>query len=239
MTTPIEVIIPWRGGCRHREGALLRVLRWWKENHPDWVVRVGGHPETLGPWCKGLAVRDAGEVDDNTIIIVSDADVICEEVHHAVDAVGSLEENWSWAMPHLTVARLGEQATANYIHGGLYSLSDMGVQGRNSNVLKTYKGYPGGGIVVLRGRVLNQVPMDPRFHGYGQEDHSWSLALHQLAGAPWRGRGTLWHLWHPPQSRMRPGVGSSDGLRLWHRYRSATTPEAMSALVSEARMAFG
>lgn len=238
MTTPVEVIIPWRGGCHYREGALLRVLRWWKENHPDWGVRVGEYPEELGPWCKGLAVRAVGEVDDDTVVIVSDADVICEEVGQAVASVANLGESWSWAMPHLTVARLNELATAKYIHGGLYSLADMEVQGRGANVMRVYKGYPGGGLVVLRGEALNRVPIDPRFRGYGQEDHSWSLGLHQLAGAPWRGRGTLWHLWHPPQLRMRPGVGSNAGLLLWNRYRGATTPEAMRALVSEARMVF-
>lgn len=230
MTT---VIIPWRAGDAHREAALNRVTDWWRETHPDWDVRIGDYPSTMGGWCKSLAVISAGPIEDDEIVVMSDADVICEQVDMAIKVITSGRH--LWAMPHRTVYRLTEHATASVIDKSWWPTSVPTQRQLQPFILRSYAGYPGGGLVVLTGKVLNRIPMDPRFIGWGQEDHSWSLALSALAGAPWRGRGSLWHLWHPPSQRAYPGIGSPDGLSLWHRYRSAANSQAMGDLVSEAR----
>lgn len=231
----IRVIIPWRGGCQRREASLNRVLLWWRQNHPKWDIRVGEFPPEAGAWCKSLAVAAAGPVADSDIVIVSDADVICERVDLAVGALRGQLPQHLWAMPHRTVHRLAENATLSVVDQSWWPSPGMTPRELRPFVARSYTAYPGGGLVVLLGKVLNRVPLDPRFRGWGQEDHSWALALSMLAGAPWRGQGALWHLWHPPAPRMKPGIGSQDGLQLWHRYRSAANPEAMSELVSEAR----
>lgn len=230
MTT---VIIPWRGGDAHREAALIRVKGWWKETHPDWDIRVGDYPTSQGGWCKSLAIVSAGPVDDDDIVVVADADVICEQIDLAVNIITSGKH--LWAMPHRTVYRLTEHATESVINRSWWPTEVASMRQLQPFLLRSYSGYPGGGMVVLTGAVLNRVPMDPRFIGWGQEDHSWSLALSALAGAPWRGRGSLWHLWHPASIRAYPGVGSIGGLQLWHRYRSASNAQGMADLVSEAR----
>jgi hypothetical protein len=146
-------------------------------------------------------------------------------------------------MPFRVVYRLTEPGTRLAINGGI-DLTKPLPRDMNGVVQETYAGSAGGGVVVLRGDVFNEVPIDPRFAGYGQEDLSWSLALHRMAGAPKMRSAPLWHLWHPPQPRMRRGstvsrgVGSEAGLRLWQRYREAATPTAMRALVAEARDEF-
>lgn len=230
MTT---VIIPWRGGDAHREAALIRVKGWWKENHPDWDIRVGDYPSSHGGWCKSLAIVSAGPVDDDEIVVVADADVVCEQVDLAVNII--ISGRHLWAMPHRTVYRLTEHATESVINRSWWPSEVASMRQLQPFLLRSYSGYPGGGMVVLTGAVLNRIPMDPRFIGWGQEDHSWSLALSALAGAPWRGRGSLWHLWHPASPRAYPGVGSIGGLQLWHRYRSASNARGMADLVLEAR----
>lgn len=236
MTATTRVIIPWRGGCPHREANLQRVVSWWEQHHPGWALTVGEYPEEAGGWRKGMALLAGGLVNDADVVVVSDADVICERVDEAVHAVNDRRRRTAplWAMPHRDVYRLNESATNMVNARTWWPARVVTTRELRPYVVSSYKGFAGGGLVVLRGRLLNEVPMDPRFVGWGQEDHSWALALSMLGGAPWRGAGLLWHLWHPPAARVYPGVGSTGGLNLWHRYRSAVTVPAMRALVGEA-----
>jgi hypothetical protein len=243
----VWVVIPWRAGCEHRQRALDYVTRWWSNAYPDWPVVVGEWPVEAGPWRKGCAVRAAGihpEPDD--LVVVSDADVIPIGVGEAVEAIEPtdlIRPSARWAMPFRTVHRLTVEGTRLAI-GGHLDLTQPIARNMRGVVEETYVGSAGGGVVVMRGDVFATIPIDPRFVGYGQEDLSWSLALHLLAGAPAMRMAPLWHLWHPPQERMRRGstvsrgVGSEAGLRLWHRYRQATTPAVMRSLVAEAEVKY-
>jgi hypothetical protein len=89
-------------------------------------------------------------------------------------------------------------------------------------------------MTVLTRETYEQVPLDRRFAGWGQEDESWALALTCLTGAPWRGDAPLWHLWHPPQDRASRRWGSGASRALWARYcQAAADPDAMRALLAE------
>jgi hypothetical protein len=233
----VQVIIPWRSGCPYREAALGKVIHWWQKNHPDWPVTIADFPIRFGEWRKGMALALVGNVDPRSVVIVSDADVICKEVDIAVQAVDPTnpESQFAWAMPHRDVQRLNELATSRAIYDGWWPLQDWSRRELREHVERMYPGFPGGGMVVMTGHVFNTIPIDPRFAGWGQEDHSWSRALHMLAGAPMRGHGILWHLWHPKEPRIKPGIGSEHGLRLWNEYRSAATPEAMRSMIRTAR----
>lgn len=243
----VTVVIPWRSGCQHREAAFDHVVAWWS-NHPTWRVRVGQWGEELGPWRKGCAVRAAGvRPGPDDVVVVADADVIPVGVDRAVDAVRSTGMGRPlarWAMPFRLVHRLTQAASELVTSGRLELPAGPIPKTMVGLVEETYVGSAGGGVVVLRGDLFATVPIDPRFAGYGQEDLSWSLALHRLAGAPAMGTSPLWHLWHPPQERMRRGstvsrgVGSEASQRLWQRYRTATTPALMRALVGEAEDEF-
>ena len=240
MTT--RVIIPWRGGCSRREANLRRVVSWWEQHHPEWALTVGEYPEEAGGWRKGMAVLAAGlPVAVADVVIVSDADVICEQVELAVEVVSGKRRHRGtptqplWAMPHRDVYRLNESATQMVCDGTWWPAQVTTTRELRPYVARSYAGFAGGGLVVLRGQLFNEVPMDPRFVGWGQEDHSWALALSMLGGAPWRGHGVLWHLWHPQAARLYPGVGSDAGLHLWQRYRAASTPPEMLSLIGEAR----
>jgi hypothetical protein len=239
----VTVVIPWRAGCSHRQLALDYVTGWWAANHPGWPVVVGEWPAEAGPWRKGCAVRAAGvHPEPADLVVVADADVIPIGVGDAVEAVGSAglgRRTFRWAMPFRLVHRLTAAGTQLAVEGRL-DLTRPVSRNTAGLVEETYVGSAGGGVVVMRGDLFTAVPIDPRFGGYGQEDLSWSLALHRLAGAPAMGSAPLWHLWHPKQDRMRRGstvsrgVGSVAGQRLWQRYREASTPAVMRSLVAEA-----
>lgn len=210
----VAVVVPWRGGCPHRE----RALTWLLDRLDGWSVVLGEH--TDGEWCKAAAVADGLAKTDADMIVIHDADVW---VPNLDDAVANCR---TWAIPHLMVRRLTEASTERlYLSGKPGEHLDR----------RPYKGFAGGGVTVVRRHVYDQCPLDHRFVGWGQEDASWALALETLYGKPWRGNSDLLHLWHPPQPRVNRQIGSEAGRRLHQRYRNATRhPNLMRAVLAEA-----
>lgn len=233
--TSVGVIIPWQQTIDPwRDRALAHVLTWWEDNHPDWPVVVGTMPTDDGPWCKGFAVHQAMASLNTEMIVVADADVICDGTANAVDQISALRVGW--AIPHRMVYRLTDTATALlYQDGRIPPVVRAGVV--SPDYREIHPGFAGGGLVVLPARLLSDVPIDPRFTGWGQEDQSWARALTMLAGHPWRGRAPLYHLWHEPQPKISVGIGSPEGYALWQRYQGAATLPIMLDLVEEARQA--
>lgn len=220
----MNVLIPWRP-----EPGREAVYRWVRDRYEALGLTVieGNAPE--GEWRKAHAVADAASKATSEVVLVADADVWCEGIGSAYKAV---TQGAAWAVPHMRVHRLTEAATAAVLDGG-----ELGGDLEQPD----YRGTEGGGLVVLPLRTLIDVPMDPRFAGWGGEDFSWSCALSTLAGPRWRGAAPLWHLWHPPQAEMdRFGrkFGSRENTRLTKRYtRTVGVPDAMRALVDEAKEA--
>ncbi len=219
----MNVVIPWRAGCPHRERSLRWVVAQWEALGA--TVLIGEHAD--GPWCKAAAVANAiGRASDGPLAI-ADADVFPEDPAAITAAVAALSGH-AWAVPHLYVHRLNEEASAAVIDGGPLPVRTFAE--------KPYHGFAGGGITITTKATYLQAPLDPRFTGWGQEDLSWSLALATLFGEPWRDtKVPLLHLWHPPQERQSRTVGSPDNLRLQKRYRAAHhRPDRMRALIEEA-----
>jgi hypothetical protein len=221
-----SVLVPWAGGCEHRE----RAYRWVRERltltHPHWEVVEGSGGE---PWCKAAAVEDGLTRASGDVLVVHDADVW---VPNLAAAVAVLEAGAPWVMPHRLVHRLNREAT-----GMVYA-------GANPHDLRLpydedpYIGWPGGGVVVLNRADYQRAPLDRRFVGWSGEDASWAYALDTLVGPGERLDADLVHLWHPPQPRMNRRFGSHQSQALWHRYRRARDrPDRMAALVAEGRLA--
>ncbi|MEV6102611.1 hypothetical protein [Nocardia sp. NPDC051981] len=214
----VAVVIPWRAGCPHREAALAWVMnRWQQAGH-----RPVPGKAPVGEWCKAAAVAAALPAVDARVLVIADADVWTDGITAAVDAVAAGEP---WAIPHGPVHRLTRAATGAVLSGG---------QIGGALDQPAYRGVEGGGIVVLDRDLYAEVPLDPRFRGWGQEDEAWAVALRAVAGLPWRGEAPLWHLWHPPQLRVSRRWGSRTGMALYRRYRHvARRPDAIRALIAE------
>lgn len=221
MTT---VIIPWRSGCPHRARALDWVTDRYRTLFPDWTLAVG--EPTTAEWCKASAVTTAAHAAADGPIVVADADVFPADPQALTDAVAALSSH-PWAIPHSHVHRYTEAATAALLAG-----TDLPAK---PFAERPYLGFAGGGITVLDRSTYLDVPLDPRFVGWGQEDSSWALALRTLTGVPWRGSSPLLHLYHPPQPRITRAVGSDENRQLFRRYHAARhRSDRMRELIQEA-----
>lgn len=221
-----HVVIPWRDDGPHRRAALDWVLARYAEHHPGWSLQLA---ECLGagPWIKAKAVMPAiaGAPDD--VVILADADVWSDGLNLAVDHVRGGD---AWAIPHWSVHRLTEHATAQALAGSAWEGLELDQP--------IYTGIEGGGFVIAHRDVLLAIPLDPRFVGWGQEDESHAMALTSLLGPPWRGRADLVHLWHPSQERLCRRRGSVESWNLRRRYaRARHDPNLMRQLLEEARHA--
>lgn len=239
------VIVPWRGGDPDREKAWAWLRPWWEQHLPV----VVGTAQDDGPWCKAAAVADALARTDADLLVVADADVyVPDGLNLAVDMVAA--GRVAWAMPHLRVYRLTSAGTDRLMKTGKLPPPARVDPPRGGGpvgermVAESHKGKEGGGCVVLTRRLYELAPMDPRFLGWGQEDEAWGRALTVLAGPAQRVAAPLWHLWHNPPARVGPdappghsrfkrSIGNLAGLELYRRYRAASTPAQMLALLAE------
>lgn len=231
----VGVVLPWYEGAQdpRRDEALAYVRTWWSSTYPDWQLAMGVFRQDEGPWCKGLAVHRGVRELDADIIVVADADVICDNVHDAVDQIQRLHA--SWAIPHRMVCRLTADATTMFLRDGRRPVATMRPGVPSPDFVEVYPGVAGGGLVVLPRRLLADVPIDPRFRGWGQEDYAWSRALTMISGHPWRGQSPCLHLWHQPQVRLTRGRGSPASVDLFHRYHRIANVPGMLDLVEEAK----
>jgi hypothetical protein len=217
--TPIRVVVPWSPGC---DGYRIRNWAWLRQRWPWPTIRgLGGLP-----WVKARAVMPAvADAPQGSIVVVADADVWC----NPCGAIYAVANGAPWAVPHALVHRLTDAATYKFTHGERLPLECEE---------EPYVGYEGGGVIVARREMLLDVPLDPRFVGWGAEDDCWGIALRHLAGDPWRGGEDLVHLWHPPQQRTSRTRGSAESSQLRLRYyRARQDPAQMRALIEEAKAA--
>lgn len=220
MPTDLSVVIPFDSDCPHRTRALEHVSDWWDDNFPEVEQWIGGSTSSEG-WVKARHVEFLMGYVRTRYVVIADADVTLEQPVWIGAAVDNLD---GWAVPHKWVVRWDEPSTQR-IYDGLAPK----VQAQ-----PPYIGYLGGGMTIMPVDTYRSVPLDPRFVGWGQEDESWALALRCLVGEPWRGRGKLAHLWHPPQQRNSRRWGSEASKALAMQYRDAAgDPDAMRALLAE------
>jgi hypothetical protein len=219
--TDVAVIVPLRLECSYRERAWSFVQARFAVQYPSWeIVTAADDGE---PFSKSSAVMRAARNVSADIVVIHDADVWCDHLSDAPQFAALT----GWAIPHYEVLRLSEYAThQTYLHR----------EDQQIDLVERHRGVVGGGIVVVDRQVLDDVPMDPRFRGWGGEDISWGHALRTLIGDPWRGRAPLYHYWHPPAPRLTRAVGSEESLALTLRYCDASrNPAQMRALIDEAR----
>lgn len=220
----MTLVVPWRPSGRDRQRALDWILQRHREERPDLPVVVVEHDGE--PWCKAATIREAAAATDG-LLIVSDADVWCDRLDDAVEAV---QAGAPWAVPHDRVHRLTREATGQLI-----------TVGGNPAVMpchrRRYRGVAAGGIIVIPAATVRDVPPDVRFTGWGGEDFAWRDALRTLVGPEWRDTtGPLIHLWHPAQPDKARHVGSNANRRLMRRYIFARDqPVVMRALIEETR----
>jgi hypothetical protein len=208
----VAVLIPYGNGTPWRKRALEHVMGWYASEleKPRILLGFGGQP-----WCKAQAVAEAVAKSVEPVVVIADADCITPGLKQAVRAV---QQGALWAVPHLKVYRMSQQAS-RHIFDGVHPGS---LTGKNIWLDQSpYKGYEGGGITVMSRETYLNCPIDPLFQGWGQEDEAWAMGLNGLYGPPWRGKAPLYHLWHEKPARVSRYAGSAESMARLREYKEA------------------
>lgn len=225
----VAVVVPWAGGCPHREAA----WSWVSDRYAALGLPVIEGVSTDTPFSRSQAILDGASRTDADVLVIADADVWIDDLSPAIHEARA----HGWSVPHRLIHRLSGSSTTEVLAGADWHGLPLSTDNRQD--CKPYKGNETGTLVVLTRDVLEHVPPDPRFVGWGQEDEAWGVALRTLIGKPWRGDADLVHLWHPPAERLNRKIGSPASKQLARRYLAArNTPDAMAALVEEGRLAW-
>lgn len=228
----VDVIVPYSGGDTHRALAWGWVHERYRQEYPKWGVRTG---DASTPWVKALAVENALRRSTADTLVIADADVWVENLGSYVERVEYGEKDW--ACPQIRVFRFNAEGSS-LIYDGDEPI-DVALR-RGHLVQAPYKRMLGGGLIVIKRELYDRVPLDPRFVGWGGEDHAWGYALLTLAGDRIQGRELLWHLWHPPAERIGRATYNDESMALFTRYQNAASNvELMQSIVDEGRAAWG
>lgn len=230
----VSLLVPFRSqdAQRQRVWEFLRD-QCWRRCFPDLEI-VEGSDYSSGPWVKAYAWRDALLRSSGDWVIFMDAD--CWVPRAVEGAVALADDSVAWVQSQEVVWRLSEAHTAKIIEDPKlfhYVNEEDSIEDPR---------YSSAGVgTCLRRQDALDIPLDPRFVGWGWEDPAWCDALTVLLGKPWRfGWSTCYHLWHPPAAGFdvsRPRIGANYELRRrYGRARRQRDPQAaMNALLDEIR----
>jgi len=233
----VAVLIPFNSDEPWRLRALEYVRAWYEKRFPEWEVLVGSDGTHRAGWIKALAVNDAVARTDAEVLVVADADCVCDGVEQAVEAVQTGQARW--AVPHLSIRRLTQEST-EYVYEGNPPSVPL------STVCKVYSAVLGGGITAIDRATYNEVPLDPRFHMTHGEDVAWATALKTLAGKPYRPHVKsnanraeqapydLYHLYHPPIPPLGMKYEANSNLAKKYQH-AARLAEQMRLLIEGAK----
>jgi hypothetical protein len=226
----VSVLVPFNEGeCEQRD----RVWEWVHERLelqlPDAHVIIAGDDDP--PWSKGTAVRNCLRYARGDVIVVHDAD---STVDNLADAVEVVEMGAAWCVPHSRIVRLNEHTTGQWLTRPVpHRLPAVTARHRERYAKPSVHG---GGVTVLQRKILEDVPVDPRFRGWGGEDLAWGRALGTLHGEAVQLQTDLIHLWHPPRPEhwMVKGTVLPETQALADRYCQANgDPAAVRRLLAE------
>lgn len=222
----LAVLVPFRGGCPHRERAWSWVRSRYERAGFEVIV---GTSDAVG-FSRTQAILNAREQSDADVFVIADADVWPEGLDAGIHAASHA----GWSVPNGLLFRLSEDSTWRVLAGENWRGLPLSTDNPQDRL--PYKVHEGGTCLVITAEAFDTAPPDPRFVGWGQEDDAWSVALRALVGRPWRGSDDIVHLWHPAEPRQTRSVGNDANRALFQRYgRARRQPDVLRELIEEGR----
>lgn len=150
----IEVLIPWSPGCEYRE----RALRWVEDRYRELGLSVRRGVWVGQEWSKGRALAAALRASTADIVVQADADVFTDPDGLAA-AIAAVKAGAPWSIPHDQLHRLSQEGTDAVLAGADWREQPLDQP--------SYRGIEGGGVVVASKEVIQSIPIDVRFTGWG------------------------------------------------------------------------
>jgi hypothetical protein len=256
----ISIIIPFR--APHIPDERIRNLEWlkqyWRAQLPGAELIVGEDPDRCQAFSKSVAVNRGVAKSKGDVLVIVDADgfLPAEDVLHCAREIRNARKRGKrlWFMPYRKFFRLSNEATKRLLHSNPYKPFSFPEDMDPEDVLNLSDARPT--VAHRYGALIQILPReafdimggwDPRFRGWGGEDHAAMRATDTLYGPHKTLPGRVLHLWHPmlgnngkedlvswKERRWEGQEDSGVNNRLSYRYYYAYgKPKLMRKLVEE------
>ncbi len=194
----ISVLIPYKAVNEYREKNFEWIKRRYETIMPNAEICIGNYNGE--PFCKSIAVNNAAKNATRDIFIIADADIAfnIDQIKNAIELLNF----YPWVIPYNSIFYLDAEKTNELCNRNpSLTLDEADFQRYISFGGKNGYQYIGGINIVPRKYFEKVGGFDERFKGWGGEDEAFQRALDALCGQYFRLDGTMWHLYHPLQSK--------------------------------------
>lgn len=220
----LSLLIPYHitAGGTQREENWEWLFRYWKKHLPGAEIVIG---DDLGtPFSKACAVNNAACKAKGDIFVVLDADgyISADLILDCAKRIREAREDGQrlWFVPYRHFFRLNEVASQKVLVSSPDDPYKFPVPPNNEDTQDTGSSqlghWYGAMILIMPKEAFWTVGgMDPRFRGWGGEDHAFMRAVDTLY---WKHKTTnaqVLHLWHPMLSDAGARVWVTWNERLW------------------------
>lgn len=212
----VRIIVPLRadGGRRDQIWAYCRR----QLELLGWPIFVGDHEGD--PFSCGTA-RNRAAVGEWDVAFILDADIVLAHPRQALEAVQEATRGKGYVVCHNHLAMLDEEST-NRVLAGQWP--------QRQSEMEAHENWTTG-FAITRELWEEAGGYDERFIGNGGQDVAFFAAAGGLGGRL-RGRGRVYHLWHPYASRDHPHWYPNCALA--KRYTDAVSdPAKLRAIIAE------
>jgi hypothetical protein len=235
---------------------VLWLKKFWKAQLPAAEIIIGEDPDTEVPFSKSVAINNGVQQSTGDILVLVDADgyIDIESVLHCAKEIRVARQlgHKLWFVPYRNFHRLTEFASERLLKSSpgkpldFSSPPDPGDRLGNSDASTGH--WYGAMIQILPREAFDTVGgWDPRFRGWGGEDHAAMRAMDTLYSPHKTLPGQVLHVWHPQignegakdwvPAKERRWDGQNDpaiNSRLsWRYYWATARPAAMRGLLDE------
>jgi glycosyltransferase involved in cell wall biosynthesis len=254
----ISILIPFR--CLDKTNQRWKNVEWlkryWAAQLPGAEIIIGEDSELDKPFSKSVAVNNAASKAKGDIYVIVDADgyISPDAVLHCAEEIRAARKKGKrlWFVPYRQFYRLTEDASRQLLESDPANPLEFPCPPRasmmQSDTDPTMGHWYGAMIQIMSREAFEFVGgWDPRFRGWGGEDHAAMRAMDTIYGPHKTLPGQVLHVWHPqlgPQgvensvhwkNRMwenQDTVQVNNKLS-WRYYHASNKPDLMRKLLNE------
>ena len=254
----LSILIPFR--CLDKTNQRVKNFEWlkqyWAAQLPGAQIVVGDDEDVDKPFSKSVAVNNAASKAKGDIFVIVDADgyIDTNAVLHCAKEIRKARKLGKklWFVPYRQFYRLTHEASAELLASDpadplLFPCPPKG-SSMSSDTDPTMGHWYGAMIQIMSREAFETVGgWDPRFRGWGGEDHAAMRAMDTLYAPHKTLPGQVLHVWHPMlgpegevksvhwKNRMWEGQDAPqiNNKLSWRYYHASNKPEVMKKLVAE------
>lgn len=254
----ISIIIPFR--CPDRTNQRVKNVEWvqkyWAKQLPGAEIIIGEDPCWQLPFSKSVAINNAAAQASGDVFVIVDGDgyVSSESVLHCAKEIRKAQKRNKrlWFVPYRQFYRLTEAASQLLLSSSPahpVKFTTPPHPDHTQGDADPHVGHWYGAMIQIMPREAFEIVggWDPRFRGWGGEDHAAMRAMDTLYSHHKTLPGAVLHIWHPQigpkgvdkwvhwKERMwenQTDPGANDRLS-WRYYHATGNPKLMRKLVDE------